>query len=183
MKLRAALALSMLAVPAAAATPERPPGYIHASPELGKAEGQCRPGEHGPAVMVTVVGFKDRAGLIRAEIYPANDEDFLQDDNILVMAGKTFRRVEMPVPPSGPVQLCVRLPGPGNYALSVLHDHDGNHKFGLSTDGAAFAGDPKVCFGKPKAAQATFKAGAGLTDITVRLQYRRNLFCLGPIKN
>ncbi len=182
--LGAALALLAAApVLAAPAEPERPPGYIHASPSLGKAEGQCRPNERGPAVMITILGFKDRAGLVRAEIYPSNDSDFLQDDNILVMAGKTFRRVEMPTPPSGPVQLCIRVPAAGTYSLIVLHDRDSNRKFGLSSDGAGFPGDPKVCLGQPKAAQTALRAGAGITDITLRLQYRRNLFCLGPLKN
>lgn len=157
-------------------------GYLPSTPDLGKAEAACRPNEAGPAVLVLVTGLKDREGRIKAELYPANDEDFLADDNILIMAGKAFRRVEMPLPASGPVQLCMRIPGPGAYALTVLHDRDANRKFGLSTDGVGFSGNPKLGLSKPKAASARFNAGSGLTPVTVRMNYRRGLFSFGPLK-
>jgi uncharacterized protein (DUF2141 family) len=170
--------LSLTAVPALSAiTP-----MIKSSPDLGKAEGQCRPGEKGPAVNLTIVGLKDRAGNLRAEVYPANDDDFLEDDNKLVMAGKTFRRVETPAPQSGVVQMCVRLPGPGTYSLSVLHDRDMNRKFGISSDGIGFPGNPKLGLAKPRAAATSFVAGPGITDITIRLNYRRGMFSFGPLK-
>ena len=97
---------------------------LQSSPDLGKAEGRCRPGEGGPALLVEAVGMKDRAGLMKLEVYPANDQDFLADDNVLVAAGKTFRRVEIATPQAGAVVLCVRIPGPGTYAVSLLHDRN-----------------------------------------------------------
>jgi uncharacterized protein (DUF2141 family) len=152
------------------------------SRDLGKAEGRCRANETGPAVLVGVVGLKDRTGLLRAELYPANDDDFLNDDKILVRQGKIFRRVEIAVPPSGPVQLCVRLPGPGTYTLSLLHDRDGNRKFGLSSDGIGFPGNPKLGLSKPKAAAAGFVAGPGIIQVPIRLNYRQGLFSFRPLK-
>jgi uncharacterized protein (DUF2141 family) len=170
--------LSLTAVPALSAiTP-----MIKSSPDLGTAEGKCRPDEKGPAVNVTIVGLKDRAGNLRAEVYPPNDNDFLEDDNKLVMAGKTFRRVETPTPQSGVVQLCVRLPGPGTYTLSVLHDRDMNRKFGISGDGIGFPNNPKLGLSKPRASATRFVAGPGITDITIRLNYRRGMFSFGPLK-
>jgi uncharacterized protein (DUF2141 family) len=151
--------------------------------QLGKAAGQCRPGETGPAVIVNVSGLKDRHGVLRAELYPANDEDFLQDDKILVRSDKTFHRVEMPIPPSGPVSLCIRVPGPGPYTMSLLHDRDANRKFGFSSDGFGFPGNPALKMSKPKAAAAAFTAGKGLTDINIRMNYRRGLFSFGPLKH
>jgi uncharacterized protein (DUF2141 family) len=156
---------------------------VESNPNLGKAEGQCRANEAGPAVIVTAVGLKDRQGLLRAELYPANDNDFLQDDNILINAGKTFRRVETRLPPSGPVQLCIRTPGPGSYTLSLLHDRDANLKFGLSTDGVGFPNNPRLGLGKPKASAVRFETGAGLTPISIRLNYRRGLISFGPLKD
>jgi uncharacterized protein (DUF2141 family) len=153
------------------------------SPDLGKAEARCRPDERGPAVIVTAVGLKDRKGLMRAELYPDNDDDFLEDDAILVRAGKVFRRAEMEMPQSGPVQLCLRLPGPGSYTLSLLHDRDGNRKFGLSSDGVGFPNNPRLGLGKPDADKAHFSAGPGLTFVSIRLNYRRGLFSFGPLKN
>lgn len=153
------------------------------SHDLGKAAGHCRPNETGPALIIDIVGLKDRSGLMRAELYPANDADFLEDDKILVRAGKTFHRVETAVPPSGPVQLCVRVPGPGPYTLSLLHDRDSNRKFGISSDGIGFPGNPRLGLSKPKAKATTFIAGNGITNITIRLNYRHGLFSFGPLKH
>ena len=111
---------------------------IPSTPDLGKAEGQCRPGETGPAFLVDLMGVKDRTGRVKVEVYPATDTDFLADDNVLVMAGKTFRRVEMAVPADPTPHVCIRLPGPGTYAVTVLHDRNADRKFSLSQDGIGF---------------------------------------------
>ena len=153
------------------------------SPDLGKAQGQCRADEHGPSFFVTVNGIKDRKGRLKLELYPANDADFLADDNILVAAGKTFRRVETIVPASGPIQLCIRVPGQGIYALSLLHDRDANHKFALSVDGIGFAGNPNLKMSKPSASTASARALAGPTPITIIMNYRRSLFSFGPLEH
>lgn len=153
---------------------------VPSSPELGIAEGRCRVDEPGPALLITVAGLKDRKGIVRAELYPSNDEDFLQDDNVLVSRGKTFRRAVEAVPATGPVALCIRVPAPGRYALSVIHDRNGGGAFSLSRDGVGFAGNPRLRLSRPKAAAATVVAGAGLTPTTVVMNYRRGLFSFGP---
>lgn len=145
------------------------------SPELGKKEGQCHAQEMGSSFLVTAVGMKDRQGELKLEVYPANDQDFLADDNVLVGAGKVFRRVEMPVPQTGAVHLCVRVPGPGTYAVMLLHDRDGNHKFGWTVDGIGFSGNPKLGFSKPKAAKVATTAGAGPTPLSIVMNYRSGL--------
>jgi uncharacterized protein (DUF2141 family) len=150
--------------------------YIPSTPLLGIAEGRCRPNEPGPAIVVDVAGLRDRQGRLKLEVYPSNDGDFLADDNVLVMAGKTFRRVDEPVPQRGPVQLCVRVPGPGAYSISLLHDRDSNHRFGLSSDGLSFANNPRLGFSRPSAAATRVVAGAKLTSITILMNYRRGLF-------
>lgn len=156
---------------------------LQSTPDLGKAAARCRSPETGPAFLVTVTGLKDRRGLLKLEVYPDNDQDFLADDNRLIAAGKVFRRVEVLTPPSGPVQLCIRVPHAGRYAVSLLHDRDGNHKFGLSTDGVGFAGNPKLGWSKPRAAQASAAAGSGPTPITIVMNYRHGLFSFRPIKD
>lgn len=145
------------------------------SPELGKPEGRCRTGETGPAIVVDALGLKDRQGVLRLELYPDDDQDFLADDNILLSAGKTFARTDIEVPATGPASLCIRVPRPGRYALSLLHDRDGNLKFDLSADGIGFPGDPRLGWSRPKASQASVIAGPGLTHIAIRLNYRRGL--------
>lgn len=148
---------------------------IPSTPDLGKAEGRCRPDEPGPSFLVDVQGLKDRTGKLKLEVYPANNSDFLQDDNILISAGKTFRRVEQSVPASGPVRLCVRVPSAGRYSVSLLHDRDGNRKFGWRVDGIGFAGNPKLGWSKPAATDASALARSGPTQIEIVMNYRRGL--------
>lgn len=154
---------------------------IPSSPDLGKKEGQCRRGETGPAFLVDIEGLKDRAGRLKLEVYPAVEGEFLADDNVLVAAGKTFRRVEIAVPRSGAVRMCVRVPGPGRYAVSVLHDRNGDRHFNLSKDGVGFAGNPHLGMRQPKASAASAIAGPGLTTIAIMMNYRRGLFSFGPL--
>lgn len=156
-------------------------GALPSTPGLGEAAGRCRAREQGPAFLMSVVGLKDRTGLLRAELYPANDKDFLADDNILVGAGKTFRRVEVRVPATGPVDLCIRAPEPGVYALTVLHDRDGDQRFSLSSDGVGFPGNPRLGWSKPSASAASARVGTGLTRISIVLNYRQNLFSFRPM--
>jgi len=163
------------ALPAAAALPVLAAAIIPSSPDLGQAAGRCRVDEPGPALLVDVHGLKDRTGNLKLEVYPANDRDFLQDDNVLISEGKAFRRVEVRVPDSDPIELCIRIPGPGAYSVSLLHDRDGNHKFGWTVDGIGFAGNPKLGWSKPKAAAAKVVAGSGLTRLSIVLNYRHGL--------
>jgi uncharacterized protein (DUF2141 family) len=156
---------------------------LPSTPNLGKAEGQCRARESGPSFLVNVEGLKDRKGRLKLELYPANDSDFLQDDNILISQGKAFARVEVQVPQRGSVELCIRAPHPGTYALSLLHDRDENRKFGISADGIGFAGNPRLGWSKPRAAAASARVGAGPTRLSIILNYRRGLLSFGPLGN
>lgn len=148
---------------------------VPSSPDLGKAEAKCRPNESGPAFLIDIKGLKDRKGRLKVEVYPANDDDFLADDNVLVNAGKTFRRVEVDVPAAQTPRICVRLPSAGTYAVSVLHDRDSNRKFGWRTDGIGFAGNPRLGFSKPKSDKASARAGNVPTTIDVVMNYQRGL--------
>lgn len=153
-----------------------------AGSDLGKAGAQCSLNEQGPALHVEVVGLKDRRGLLKLELYPPQDHYFLGDDGEIVRKGLPFRRVEVPVPQAGPVILCIRAPGPGTYAISLLHDRDANHKFGLSVDGVGFANNPRLGMGKPHAASVSVRIGGGPTSTRIVMNYRHGLFTFGPLK-
>jgi uncharacterized protein (DUF2141 family) len=172
MKRLAFLGLSVLLIGA------RP---VPSHPDLGKAEGQCRPHETGPAFLVEIAGLKDRTGRLKLEVYPAVDGDFLEDDNILINAGKTFRRVEMAVPSDPVPRMCIRVPSAGAYALTVLHDRDADRKFGFSVDGAAFSRNPRLGISKPKAAKVRVDAGPGVTALRIVMNYRKGLLSFGPL--
>ena len=148
---------------------------VASSPSLGIAQGRCRPNEPGPALLVSIHGLRDRQGAIKLEVYPSNDRDFLADDNVLVNAGKVFRRVYEPVPRQGAVQLCIRLPLAGTYSLLAMHDRDSDHRFGMSVDGIGFAGNPRLGWTKPRAEAARVVAGSKLTSVTIVMNYRRGL--------
>jgi uncharacterized protein (DUF2141 family) len=154
---------------------------VKPNPSLGKAEGACRANEHGPALLITATGLKDRKGLLRAELYPDNDRDFLQDDAILINQGKTFRRVDLDLTPTTAPTLCLRVPAPGRYALSLLHDRDRNLKFGMFADGIGFSNNPRLKRSKPKVASAIVVAHPGLTRITIRMNYLHGFMQFGPL--
>ena len=166
-RIAAVFAIILVATPVAA--------QLASSPELGKAEGHCRTGESSTRLLVAVVGLKDRKGSLKLEVYPANESDFLQDDNILLNQGKVFRRVEAPVPPNGPVELCIRLPGPGSYSIVLLHDRNRNHKFDWMADGVGFGGNPRLGWTKPKASDAKVTAALGINRVSMVLNYRQGL--------
>ncbi|MDD3799962.1 MAG: DUF2141 domain-containing protein [Novosphingobium sp.] len=159
---------------AVAAQPTAAP-RMRSEPSLGTANARCRPDEPGPAVRIAVLGLKDRKGVLRAELYPDNDDDFMQDDNILLSEGKTFKRVDMDIPAQGLVTLCIRAPRAGSYTLALLHDRNGDHKFNPFADGAGFPGNPRIRRSKPKAALATVFVGSGVRDISIRMNYLRGL--------
>lgn len=142
---------------------------------LGTAEAACRPDEPGPALSVSVAGLKDRKGRLRIELYPANDTDFLADAEVLVAANKPFRRWDIATPESGPVEMCIRAPETGAYAVVVMHDRNNEWTFKPFVDGAGFPGNPKIGFSKPKAARVTTEVGPGVSHIDVVMNYWNGL--------
>ncbi|MCP3734170.1 DUF2141 domain-containing protein [Sphingomonas sp. RP10(2022)] len=168
MKSLAILAALVLATPAGAQV-------------LGSDAAACSAGG-GPAILAQVLGLKDRKGRIKLELYPATEGDFLKDDDALVAQGKTFRRVWTAIPASGAVQVCIRVPRPGRYALLVTHDRDGKNKFNFFADGAGFVGAGKLGMSRPRLDQAVVDVGTGTVDRAVRMQYLHGLGGFGPMK-
>ncbi len=155
---------------------------IASSPSLGIEDGRCRASEGGPAFLIGVDGLKDRSGVLKLEVYPSNDQDFLADDNVLLMAGKTFRRALLRVPPAGRPVICIRVPEPGAYSLVLLHDRDANGRFNFTSDGVGFPGNPRLGWSKPKAAAARLVAKSVPTSADILLNYRTGLASFGPAK-
>ncbi len=151
-----------------------------AAQSIGSDAAACNAGE-GPAIRVNVTGLKDRTGRLKLELYPADEADFLKDDRDLRKEGKFFRRVWADMPASGAVQMCIRAPAPGRYALLFTHDRDGRNKFNFMRDGAGFPGPAKLGRARPKLAQAVITVPAGVTTTTVRAQYLRGLGGFAPL--
>lgn len=138
---------------------------------LGPNPEACAAGAPGPAVLVQVGGFKDRAGNLRVELYPAVDEDFIAPGSKLRAEGKVFQRIDVPTPQSGNGEVCVVLPAPGSYAIVVLHDRNANGRLDAFSDGYGFANNPRLGYSKPAVAEATFKAEGPQTRLDVVLNY------------
>lgn len=148
---------------------------LASTPNLGIEAGRCRTPEKGAAFLVEVTSLRDRTGRLKLELYPANDSDFLADDNVLVAQGKAFARVEVPTPSDGPVELCIRAPRAGRYALSLLHDRNSDRKFQFSTDGIGFSDNPRLGWTKPRASRVATDVGEGPRRIGIVMNYRHGL--------
>jgi uncharacterized protein (DUF2141 family) len=136
----------------------------------------CRASESGPALRVEVLGLKDQRGVLRLELYPANNDDYLASEKELLAAGKVFRRVELAVPAQADPVLCIRAPQAGRYAVAVVHDRDANGKFSPFTDGVTAPGTiPNLGRGRPRVSDATVTVGEGVSRATARMQYLRGL--------
>lgn len=102
---------------------------------LGPHAAACQ-GGRGPAMLVRVEGLKARTGLLRVQSYGGDPARFFAKRAYL-------ERVEVPVPPAGQVEVCMPVPAPGAYAVSVRHDVAGDGKAGMA-DGGGVSGNPKV---------------------------------------
>jgi uncharacterized protein (DUF2141 family) len=127
------------------------------------------------AVLVRVAGFKEYRGTLRVQIYGSNPDDFLAK-------GKKLRRIDVPVTRGGRMDICVELPGPGNYAVAVRHDLDGNGKSGWN-DGGGFSRNPDISLTrlKPSYRDVVIQVGSDVRPVDVTLNYRRGL-SIGPVR-
>ncbi len=156
---------------------------INASPigaeQIGQDADLCRAGR-GPAIQVNVQGLKDRRGELWLELYPATPDDFLSPDTDLVAQGKTFRRTRSRLPPAGSVEICIRVPHPGRYAVMLRHNRVERDKFSLWSDGAGVPANQSLGRGKPRLDQAVINAGPGVTVVAIKMQYLRG-FGFSPL--
>ncbi len=169
------LMCALLAVSPASAQDAAPPEILGPQPEA------CAEGASGPSVLVHVHGFKDLSGNLRVELYPAVEGDFLASRAKLEGEGKVFQRIDMPTPQTGVADVCVALPAPGPYALSVLHDRNASGKLDAFSDGFGFPNNPRLGYGKPDVTEATITVD-GRMRVDVALNYW-NGFAARPLRS
>ena len=120
-------------------------------------------------VAVRIEGFRNRSGNVRVRLFGDPPSTYFDKR-------RTVARIEMPVPPSGPVEICVRAPGPGVYAIDVRHDQNSDGRTDRR-DGGGASGNPRVSLvgmllgRKPAPATVQFRVGAGTTVVQVTLMY------------
>jgi uncharacterized protein (DUF2141 family) len=130
--------------------------------------GLCAPGK-GPAVRVEVQGLKSGEGNLFVRAYPATSRDWLASKRYVMRIDARPQR--------GGVSVCVPLPAPGDYAIAVQHDANGNRKTDLSVDGAGMSNNPVVrkVLGlvprPPSVDKVRFTAGPGITRMAITVRY------------
>lgn len=138
---------------------------------LGPDATACAPGAERPAMLVHIEGLHGRQGTVRVQAYGG-------DPALYFEKGAYLARVDVPLPANGPVEICVPVPKPGAYALSVKHDVSGDGSWGLN-NGGGFSGNPPVSamdvvMKRKPAASAVQIAVRGLTNVPVKVRYLAN---------
>lgn len=103
---------------------------------LGPDAAGCASDSAGPAMLVHVEGLKARTGNVRVQVYGGNPGRYFEK-------GSYLRRVDVKVPASGAVDVCVPVAAAGTYAVSVRHDVDGSGSTGRN-DGGGMSGNPRM---------------------------------------
>jgi uncharacterized protein (DUF2141 family) len=124
------LAVLLLGMAFAAAVPAGVGAVV-----LGPEAALCERGD-APAMLVRVEGLKTRTGTIRVQSYGGNPNRYFDK-------GSYLHRIEIPVPRSGLIEVCVPVAAPGIYAISVRHDVDGSGNTSRA-DGGGMSGNPKL---------------------------------------
>lgn len=138
----------------------------HAAP-AGPFAAACETGE--PAMLVHVVGFKARTGVVRVQSYGGDPDHYFDK-------GSYLKRIDLRVPPTGALDVCVPVATPGRYAISVRHDIDGSGHTGR-LDGGGMSGNPHVSLfdlmfkRKPSPDQVAVIVGHGLRVVPITLNY------------
>lgn len=135
---------------------------------LGPNAAACEPGAEKPAMLVHIEGLRERDGKLRVQAYGGDPARYFEK-------GAYLERIDVDLPRRGPVDVCLPVPHPGTYAVSVKHDRDAAGGLSLK-DGGGFSGNPNVSAldlmfrRKPSPSQVQI-AVRGLTRVPVTVKY------------
>jgi uncharacterized protein (DUF2141 family) len=120
------------------------------------------------SVTVEVEGLRDRKGQVCLSVF-ANSQGFPGSSTKAVQ--KQCVKVT-----EAPIQVTFSDLQPGNYAIAVLHDENGdgqaNRNFlGIPTEGFGFSDNPAIGFGPPSFADSSFLVAGPSTRIQIQLNY------------
>ncbi len=158
--------LLLLVTPLLAATATPAPAAI-----LGSDAGACLSGK--PSMLVRVSGFKQASGTVKVALYEAQG---------CLAKGGQLGKVVVPVNSTEPMYICIAVPGPGEYAVAVHHDINGNGEKDAS-DGGGYSGNPRLSILnlRPSFGKTAVHVGSAPRQVAVLLQYRRGL-SVGPVR-
>jgi uncharacterized protein (DUF2141 family) len=121
------------------------------------------------SILVRVSGFKEVRGTVRVRLY---------DEGGWLKRGRSLSRIRVPVTGSS-LDICVKVPAAGRYAVALHHDLNGNRDRDQS-DGAGFSRNPRLSLaGRPSFGSTSVTVGRGVTPIGIQMMYLRGL-TIGP---
>lgn len=160
---RAARALAFAGLALAALSPGQP-ALAQLKQKISNDPAKCR--GKGPAVRIAVTGVKSSKGIVRAQLYRATKQDWLEK-------GRWIHRMEVPAR-AGTISLCMPVPQAGSYAIAIRHDVNGNGETELTKDGGGVSNNPSFDIfnlGKPNYTKAAFPVGNEVKSISITLHY------------
>ena len=118
-------------------------------------------------VNLVLTGLRSSAGEVRVCVWQRG-ESFPN-----CRKGQDVRMLAAPAAPE--VRLSVPGLAPGSYAVSVIHDENGNRQLdksfvGIPTEGVGFSHNPRVTFGPPAFSKTRFDASRDATQ-TIKIKY------------
>ncbi len=126
-----------------------------------------KPASQG-SINVEVSGLRSNAGEVRVNLYDSKD-GFPSEPKKAVMTLVT--NIE-----NNEAKVVFKDIPFGDYAISVLHDENGNKKMDLSwlmipKEGIGASNNPKVSFGPPSFSDARFRLSSEELDIKITVRY------------
>jgi len=116
---------------------------------------------------VTVNNIAKSKGTIVADLHDDKKENFLVWDKVVLRVRSLATK--------GTVSFCMPLTQPGEYAVAVYHDKNGNKEFdsnflGIPKEHFGMSNNPKFGLKSPKYEQAVFTVPAEGTNIIIQLR-------------
>jgi len=138
------------------------------STSTARAQTTCQGDPSDTKLHIVVQGVRKAEGLMTATLYGDDPAKFLKQAGEL----KVWRE-----PAAAPeTDMCLWLPGPGNYAVAIYHDNKSAMKFtrgalGMPNQGYGFTRNPRLFLGPPSLKAAIFPAAVGETTQVIKLRY------------
>lgn len=124
-------------------------------------------GAHGASLTVSFSGLRSSRGLMRGCL--TREARFFPD------CDKDPHALRLSVPATPDARMVFASVPPGDYALSILHDENGNGRLdtmmGIPKEGVGFSENPVLRFSAPKFAAARFTIGERDMVKDVKLRY------------
>ncbi|MBK1637861.1 hypothetical protein CKO24_02180 [Rhodothalassium salexigens DSM 2132] len=132
-----------------------------------KADRVCAAGCCAPAgqavITVRVTNVKSDKGNVRVTVYPGEKSKFLERGMGIVKVDVASR--------ADSVDVCVPVPGDGDYTIAVMHDRDADGEADKFSEGFGFSNNAIFMFGPPAFEDALFSVRDGKADQSIRLKY------------